>query len=196
MEFVFRYYDSLNSTNEKAKEYITRYAKEGTVVVAKSQCAGKGTFGKSWKSPVGNLYFSLIIYPKKERHCYSELSFVVSVALHKTLSTLLPKTNIFIKSPNDIFIERKKTCGILIECFDKEAIIGVGINVNVAPTLMSSVYKTTCINKWTQTLIDADTVLMLFLNNFTPLYKNWHKKGIKEIYNYWKSKTDTSIKNR
>ena len=129
--------DVVDSTNNYASDLIKgQGAHEGLVVTAHFQEGGKGQRGNVWLSEPGkNLTFSLVLKPKflltSEAFMISK---VVSLAICKYLENRL-SLPIFIKWPNDIYVGKKKACGILIENQFKGnqieyTVVGIGINVN------------------------------------------------------------------
>lgn len=137
LKYSIIHYDNTGSTNEDAKRLALEGAKEGTVVVAESQSAGKGRRGRQWISPAGsNLYFTLLLKPEFEPDKVSMLTLVMALsvleAMEKELGDELPFR---IKWPNDIVVNGRKVCGILTEmimenCLVQSVVIGVGININ------------------------------------------------------------------
>lgn len=137
LQYSIIHYDNTGSTNEDAKRLALKGAKEGTVVVAESQSAGKGRRGRQWISPAGsNLYFTLLLKPEFEPDKVSMLTLVMALsvleAMEKELGDALPFR---IKWPNDIVVNGRKICGILTEmnmenCLVQSVVIGVGININ------------------------------------------------------------------
>lgn len=125
-----------DSTNRYLQDLIKeKELKEGSLVVAEKQTAGKGQMGNKWEAEAGkNITCSLVLYPHfveiVEQFILSEL---ISLALKDTLSALTE--DICIKWPNDIYYKNKKIAGILIENTlygDKidTCIVGIGLNVN------------------------------------------------------------------
>lgn len=127
------YYPSLTSTNDVAKQEAQQGAAEGTVVIAEEQTAGKGRIKRAWLSPRGSIALSVILYP--ELGYLSSLIMIASLAVVHCLEKVTGLKS-QIKWPNDILINSKKVCGILIENEVKGnkvdyAIIGIGVNVNL-----------------------------------------------------------------
>jgi len=132
------YYPSFPSTNDAAKEEAQKGAVEGTVIVAGEQTAGRGRMKRAWLSPKGSIALSIILYP--------ELAYLPSLIMVASLGVVhcLEKVaglKAEIKWPNDVLINQKKVCGILIESEVKGkradyAIIGIGINVNLKPSAL------------------------------------------------------------
>jgi BirA family biotin operon repressor/biotin-[acetyl-CoA-carboxylase] ligase len=130
------YLPSCHSTNEIAQEYLKQGAKEGTIIITDDQFAGKGQKGNEWHSEPGqNLTFSLILKPQplapKQQFL---ITVAISLAIKDALENYLPG-EVIIKWPNDIYIDRKKLAGMLIEntlrgTKFESCILGIGINVN------------------------------------------------------------------
>jgi len=129
-----KFFNSVNSTNESAKKFIKKNIEEGTIVIAESQIKGRGRKKRFWYSPVGGLWFSIILYPNIPPQKGMLLTMISSISVAEAIKEYL-KINTNIKWPNDLVIENKKFCGILTEIdgdIDRinYSIIGVGINVN------------------------------------------------------------------
>jgi BirA family biotin operon repressor/biotin-[acetyl-CoA-carboxylase] ligase len=111
-------------------------AQHGWVIWTDYQSKGKGQRGNTWQDHLENLKFSLIITPQPPMELPFQLSMLISVTLVKYLRIILPETSsVAIKWPNDIYINDKKACGILIENVFRGrswsyAIIGIGLNIN------------------------------------------------------------------
>ena len=127
------YYPRLTSTMEVAKREARRGAVEGTVVIAGEQTAGKGRLRRVWLSPQGSLALSTILYP---RLVYlPSLIMLASLAVVRSIEAVTGLKS-QVKWPNDVLINGRKVCGILIESDVRGntvayAIIGIGINVNL-----------------------------------------------------------------
>jgi BirA family biotin operon repressor/biotin-[acetyl-CoA-carboxylase] ligase len=128
------YFRSLESTNLFAKELIKKNAEEGTIVVADIQTKGRGRKDRSWFSPEGGLWFSVILYPNIPTQFAMLITMATSISIVQAIKELTGLSAI-IKWPNDLLLEGKKICGILTE-LDAEldrinySVVGVGINVN------------------------------------------------------------------
>lgn len=124
--------DIISSTNKFIKENYENLDNY-TVVTAKYQTAGKGRMTRNWESSnADNILMSILIKEFKERSDLNLLSLVVSMSVHKFLKKYLD--NLYIKWPNDILVNNKKICGILLEGKinndSKMVVIGIGININ------------------------------------------------------------------
>lgn len=123
-------FDTLPSTNDYCE---TREFGEDTAIIAREQTGGKGTKGRSFSSPRGGVYLSLVrYYPCKAENSFS-LMIASCMAVVKTLELYGVRADV--KWPNDVFLNGKKICGILIKnSFEgenvKKSITGIGVNVN------------------------------------------------------------------
>lgn len=129
-------YKSLESTNKTAKEMAVAGARHGTVIISDCQTMGRGRYSRSFFSPAGGLYMSMVLRPEVLH--FENPTFVTDFAAVsvceaiESISKKVPK----IKWVNDIFIDGKKVCGILTEAVtDFESggldwvVLGIGINV-------------------------------------------------------------------
>lgn len=129
------YYESIDSTNTKAKELAEEGYPSGVLVVANQQTAGKGRRGRVWISPKGtDIYMTLMMKPDIHPNHASMLTLVAAIALAKGIRRETGE-EVQIKWPNDIVLNGKKICGILTEMsvqFDciNHIVIGIGINVH------------------------------------------------------------------
>ena len=128
-------YDTVGSTNDLAKELC----KNGRqyLVVADSQTNGHGRQGKSFFSPEGSgLYFSLTVNTDSPEFSFTGVTCAVAVACTRAIEKF---TDLHpgIKWVNDIYIDNKKVCGILVQSVTENGritrlVIGVGINISTA----------------------------------------------------------------
>lgn len=138
-EIPITWFDSIDSTNSEARRRLPANAKM-SVFAAKFQTAGRGQRGNKWSSAAGqNLTFSVLLnftHPQMPDLAVRN-QFLLSIVAALSVSDLLQKLNIrsSIKWPNDIYIGRRKVCGMLIENIVGNAglehsIIGIGLNLN------------------------------------------------------------------
>jgi BirA family transcriptional regulator, biotin operon repressor / biotin---[acetyl-CoA-carboxylase] ligase len=127
------YYPVLDSTMNAARKEAQWGAEAGSIIIADVQTAGRGRMQRSWISPRGGLTFSLILRPNFDYLPYIVMlaALAVTYGIQK-ITGLQPQ----IKWPNDVLINDKKVCGILIENdIHKNAlrytVVGIGVNVNV-----------------------------------------------------------------
>ncbi|MFP4646787.1 MAG: biotin--[acetyl-CoA-carboxylase] ligase [Candidatus Acetothermia bacterium] len=116
--------EETSSTNDLAKK-IAQNTEKDFVVRADRQSSGRGRRGRGWNSPPGGLYFSLCTSREKL------LPIKASLAVGFTLEDV--GVEFELKWPNDVLAEGKKLCGILTEVSEGRSIVGIGINVEIAP---------------------------------------------------------------
>ena len=128
-------YDSLESTSDKAKELAVKGSSHGTSVVAVKQTGGRGRKDHSFFSPEGGIYLSIILDPGELTDTDSKAvtSFVGSAVINaiNELTGIEP----YIDGINDLYVDGKKICGILLESgseYDSNTlqwiVAGIGIN--------------------------------------------------------------------
>ena len=127
------YYPSLASTMEVARHEAQQRAAEGTVIIADEQTAGRGRLKRAWLSPRGNIALSVILHPILS--CLPSLIMLASLAVVHSIEAVTGLKS-QVKWPNDVLINGKKVCGILIES-DVQGnrvnytSIGIGVDVNL-----------------------------------------------------------------
>ena len=123
MNIDLRVYDTLSSTQEKLIELSDKGAKEGTAVLSWEQTAGRGRLGRTFQSPKGGIYLSILLPLEDTVH----LTCKVSVAVKRAIQEVTGK-RCQIKWVNDIIYNNKKVCGILTQAHNGFAVVGIGIN--------------------------------------------------------------------
>lgn len=134
MNILIEEYECLDSTNETLYKRGLEGADEGLVILADSQNKGRGRAGRSFYSPSGNLYMSILLRPKKNA---SDLNLITPMAAVSVYLTVLEEFGISlgIKWVNDLYHKGKKVCGILTSLHLDEnnlvdyAVVGIGLNV-------------------------------------------------------------------
>jgi BirA family biotin operon repressor/biotin-[acetyl-CoA-carboxylase] ligase len=128
------YFDTIDSTNSYGKKLVGENTVEGTVIVAGVQTKGRGRKDRTWSSPRGGLWFSVVLYPDIPPQNAMLVTMASSISVAQGIVEVTG-VKPDIKWPNDLLIRGKKVCGILTE-LDAEmdkinySIVGIGINVN------------------------------------------------------------------
>ena len=143
-------YEEVTSTNDRA----LHLRGDGLVVVAERQTAGRGRHGRSWSSKPGlGLWFSIGLDGPSEG-----LAFAAPLSVRDVLNSYGTAT---VKWPNDVLLNGKKVCGILLESRRNRTVLGIGINVHHQladfPEELRS--KATSIEMTTQEHVDRGTIL-------------------------------------
>lgn len=129
--------DSTTSTNAALWQMLEQGAPSGTFIVARSQQAGRGQWGRQWQSPQGGLYLSLALEPDLPLSSTSLLTLASAWGVATSFGNLaLP---VQVKWPNDLVVGNRKLGGILTETRVEQnrirtLVIGIGINwINPVP---------------------------------------------------------------
>jgi BirA family biotin operon repressor/biotin-[acetyl-CoA-carboxylase] ligase len=128
--------DATDSTNTRAAELAHDPANAGTVVTADLQTRGRGQHGRVWESRPGvNVLLSALLSPPPILRRPVVLTAFAAAVVGETILQVTGKQT-RIKWPNDVLLDGKKVCGILIEGGvmaadrDPHFIVGIGLNVN------------------------------------------------------------------
>ena len=129
------HFDKISSTNDYALSIKNHFLfKEGLIITTNFQNNGKGQYSNSWHSEFAkNLLISIVIHPKLSIKKKFDLNKIASLTVCELLCYF--GLNAYVKWPNDIIVNDKKICGILIENIIsnniiKKSVIGFGININ------------------------------------------------------------------
>ena len=130
MNYHYLHFDEIDSTNVYLKNSY-QLLNNFTFVSADYQSKGKGRNDRVWESVKGlNLMFSLLIKDPKLVNESNALSLMTAVEISKLLESYNIK-NVSIKWPNDVLVNDKKICGILLEGqIPNYLVVGIGLNVN------------------------------------------------------------------
>lgn len=191
------HYDAVSSSNNEAKRLAIAGAKDGTVVVAEEQGAGKGRLSRGWFSPHGKgIWFSVIIRPPFLPQDAPKCTLMAAVAIVRAVRKY--GLDLGIKWPNDILYEGKKLVGILTEMnAEMERInyivIGTGVNVNIwpedFPEEVRDIATSLAMAKGEE--IPRKELFARILNAFDDLYQSVLKEGFASVLDEWRQYTVT-----
>ena len=130
--------EETTSTNDALLQMATPSTREGLVLFAEHQTAGRGQRNNVWESAAGKgLWFSILLHPKIEIKDSARLTSWAADIVAATIrdSTFL---NAIVQPPNDVYIDGRKVAGVLVEMRAQKnaphiAILGIGLNVNQTP---------------------------------------------------------------
>jgi BirA family transcriptional regulator, biotin operon repressor / biotin---[acetyl-CoA-carboxylase] ligase len=132
--------EGTGSTNDDA----FRAAREGDPgrlwITAAEQHKGRGRHARSWSSPPGNLYASLLLLEPCSQAVAPQLGFVAGLALHEAAAEAIAAQapRLALKWPNDLLLDGRKASGLLLEgqqiAQTFTLVIGFGVNIGQAPT--------------------------------------------------------------
>jgi len=183
-------FDSIDSTNEEARRQAAAGAPDGTVVWALEQTAGKGRRGRTWDSPPGNLYCSILLRPKCLAGRAMQLSFVAALGMADAVATAVPKGSfVRCKWPNDVLVEGKKVAGILLESQAPSLggidwlIVGAGLNIAHFPD--DSEYPASSLLAEGAKGVAPESMLQTFCLRFLAGMVTWKNLGFEPIRRAW-----------
>jgi BirA family biotin operon repressor/biotin-[acetyl-CoA-carboxylase] ligase len=169
----------VSSTQDTAR----RFAQEGNelAVTALSQDKGRGRQGRTWFSPRGGLYVSLLLFPKKN---LTSIPLLASLSIIRALEDF-GFAQLSIHWPNDVLLNDRKICGVVCERYGETIICGIGLNVNIEH-FGQRIDSATSMSIESGRNFEIDEVLERLLEKFNGLYDELQDKGlkVKEVLNY------------
>lgn len=180
--------DEAGSTNDEAKSRAAQGAPEGTVVWARVQQAGRGRRGRSWASPPGNLYLSVIVRPACEARSIAQLSFVAALAVLDLVDELLPG-RARCKWPNDVLVDGK-VAGILLESaigpkgHVEWVVLGIGVNIANHPGIRGPIPSTSLADAGALALAPEDALCPV-LAALARRRQEWETQGFATVRRAW-----------
>ena len=185
----FLKFDEIDSTNNYMKKNITSF-ENYDIVSAKTQTSGRGRRGNTWLSPEGMALFSFLLKSEKE-FSIIEATKLPLLAGISTLSALkkIKDGDYSFKWTNDVFLNSKKLCGILIERVKNDFVVGIGINVaNKIPDDIKNIAISI------ESDYDIDKLILKVVEEFSVYYERFSEGKWQEIieeinsYNFLKDK--------
>jgi len=144
MESTIHHIERTTSTQLEARKLIAEgSAKSGDIVLANEQTAGRGRFGRTWISPNGGLYATVIL-PDTPL-----LSLKAGLAVVRALRSV--GLDAGLKWPNDVMMEDRKIAGVLVETDGDRSLVGIGLNLASAP-----LETATCVARHVDAPLDRD----------------------------------------
>lgn len=183
-------YGAVGSTNIEAGKLARDGAADGTVVWAEEQTQGRGRSGRTWTSPPGNLYLSLILRPECAPAQAAQLSFLPALALGDALAELLPASaEIRFKWPNDVLLNGAKVAGILLEAEGtadarvRWVILGMGVNLRDHPP--DTEMAATDVAAATGAAIEPAQLLEVLVGAIDRWRRRWEGDGFTPLREAW-----------
>lgn len=181
----------VESTNELASS-LARKGERGRVILAEIQTRGRGRLSRSWESPRGGIWMSLILQPDIPLDLAYQINMAVCVAACRAISSFLG-LEMGIKWPNDLMIKEKKVGGILMEVQAMGerldyAVVGVGINANIDPSVFPSEWMATSLSREMGSGVSRTVLIQRILLEVERAYEDL---GSEEIFDEWRSRSVT-----
>lgn len=188
-------HDVVSSTNDlilKAAE--SNQAQSGHICLAEYQEAGRGRRGRQWVSPfASNIYMSLLWRFSGGASSLEGLSLAVGLAVVKAL-TDVGISGACLKWPNDILVNDKKICGVLIEMTGDASgscsvVIGVGVNVRMPEQATEQIDQpwTDIVSSLNTTEVDRNEITARILDHVLAITKDFSLHGFEPLHEEWNS---------
>ncbi len=182
---------STESTMDDASKAARAGAPDGHVVLADRQRRGRGAHGRAWASPGGSdLYLSIVARPEVEPSSTALVTLATGLGVRDAAAAWLPARRVEVKWPNDIWIERRKCAGILVEsrmlgAKIEAVIIGVGLNVNRMewPPELQGIATSLKAERKEDRLLDRGLVLAALLEHVEGWVKRFVQLGPPPLVN-------------
>lgn len=186
------------STQEDARRLAEEGAPEGTVVLAEEQTGGRGRMGKSFFSPYGKgVWMSIILRPSQPLHLVQQLTLLCGVAVQRGIRNTTGLAA-GIKWPNDLLINDKKICGILLESKAEDdrvsyCIAGLGISANISKESYPEELQpiATSLKEESGRAVDRNDLILSVLHELEELYKIYNRDGFQPIASLWEASSIT-----
>ena len=185
------FHERIGSTNGLAKKQALIGAPEGTLVLAEEQTAGRGRLDRRWLSHGHkNLLFTILLRPPLNADNIFILTMILGIS---TIDSVKEMTglDVFIKWPNDLYLNNRKLAGILTEFSVKDGlveyvIIGLGLNVNWMPGEGDGLlYPATSILAEAGISISRNELLVGILKRFEISYGSVLSGETEDLYSRW-----------
>lgn len=187
-------FNNTDSTSNTAKRLATLGLPQGSVIIARRQRRGRGRDEREWVSPLGGLWFSLVLRLKTPTWPISLLPIAAGVSTVRTIRRVFQLEAVS-KWPNDVMIGARKIAGILtessVENDYRSVVIGFGINVNNSCVSMPSELrdKTISLYDLTKSRVDVEWLMRENLREFAEIYAGMLSGGQAEVVAAWKHLT-------
>lgn len=182
------------STQNEAYAWAAAGAPEGALIVAEEQVSGRGRRGHVWHSPAGKgIWMSMVLKPRISLQFTPHLTLLTAVAVCRAIKRIA-SIQVGIKWPNDLLVNDRKVCGILLESVAEDerlihVIAGIGISVNLDeqdyPSALGKIATSLKIECGQE--IDRATLLAEVLLEWEQLYKLYEEKGFGTIRTLWEA---------
>ena len=194
MKFEVFKFKNVTSTNDIAISLIKEKQKKTGCVYADTQTKGRGTRGKEWISDKGNLFGSIFFPLENNYPPFNEFSIINPIIISDVIKHFCDKKNVNLKFPNDVFVNRKKICGVLQETIilddRKFLIIGIGVNIVSNPDINDE-YQATNILLETKKKPKIKEIIDLIITSYEKFFIDLN------LYNYanYKKKAESMVLN-
>lgn len=185
--------EDTDSTNDRCHDCADHPEADGLVIVAEHQSSGRGQRGRVWSAPrYSSLLFSVLLYPKNELASAPFLTAWAASAVAEVLREW--SLDARIKWPNDVLIERRKICGILVEQ-RVATVVGIGLNVAIKPDEFPNDLRlpATSLEIETGRKVDRTELFNALLDRLDSSYQSAVSNGPHDIWWRWPALAENLI---
>jgi BirA family biotin operon repressor/biotin-[acetyl-CoA-carboxylase] ligase len=177
----FHWLEEVDSTNRVAEELAAQGCTQGTVVVARTQKAGRGRLGRTWTSPPGGLYLTAVLRPRGEERL-GWIPLAGGLAAAETLQELTG-TAAELKWPNDVLLGGLKVGGLLSEARSGQAgtlvLLGLGLNLTTDPAALPErpIFPAGTVLGQTGVAVSPEQAARRFIDSLLPWVERLEAEG-------------------
>ncbi|MCB2080207.1 MAG: biotin--[acetyl-CoA-carboxylase] ligase [Novosphingobium sp.] len=176
------------STNAELMDRLSRGERvsEGDWLVADRQVAGRGRQGREWLGGAGNFMGSTVVHIGHGDPDLATLSLVTGLAVREAIAAMVPsEAPPMLKWPNDLLIDGAKLCGILLERTGDAVVVGVGVNLAIAPQVEGR--RTIALANICEAVPDRDVFAQAVARQFDMELDRWRSFGTAPMINRWQA---------
>ena len=187
-------HEVVTSTMDLARARARAGAGSGLVVVAAEQTSGRGRRGSHWESPLGGLWFSVVVRPERAfgggRTVAPELTVAAALAASAACGTV-SDLDVRVKWPNDLYVADAKVGGVMGETIGDAVLLGIGINANVTEEFVPSVeyYRVTSLCIEAGLTVDVRRLLDEVLSELEQRLAAVADRGVGELVGEWRERS-------
>jgi BirA family biotin operon repressor/biotin-[acetyl-CoA-carboxylase] ligase len=183
------HYETLPSTFDVAWEHANNQTNHGLIVRAEEQTRGKGQRGAVWHAPPNSsLLLSILLFPPNYVQLPVLLTLWGALAICETLATSLCLTP-QLKWPNDILLQGKKVCGVLVERRHHACVVGLGLNVQVPAEqfVQAGLHHAASLQDFTTLVPEKESLLQNLIAFLNSSYANLEQRQFEPLLHAWKN---------
>lgn len=187
-KYEIEVFETVDSTNNLGKKLISSGKREETIIISNEQTKGRGRMGREFFSPADKgVYISLVLFPNRHVSDMGTLTTKVCVAVCRVIEAI-KECKAEIKWVNDIFVDKKKVCGILTEAVTdfesgtvEAVVIGIGLNVNTQSSDFPEALSMTAgsVNPFR---VNRNFIAASIINEVTAVYNDRDEKSLMDEY--------------
>lgn len=187
-KYEIEVFETVDSTNNLGKKLISSGKREETIFISNEQTKGRGRMGREFFSPADTgVYISLVLFPNRHVSDMGTLTTKVCVAVCRVIEAI-KECKAEIKWVNDIFVDKKKVCGILTEAVTdfesgtvEAVVIGIGLNVNTQSSDFPESLSMTAgsVNPFR---VNRNFIAASIINEVTAVYNDRDEKSLMDEY--------------